>query len=143
MKPIGFYHVSLFTRSYDRSKQFYLALGCQIDAEWTEATIDGQTVPFRGALLNTGNGTYFELNDAPPDYGEQQSPIAHHFSLEVQDVRAALSHALANGAEIARLHPEAGDSPKQVCAGGMRSLVCFVRAPGGETLALLQRLENS
>jgi catechol 2,3-dioxygenase-like lactoylglutathione lyase family enzyme len=140
MRPLGLFHVTLYTRDYEASKVFYLAMGCEPVSEWTEALVGGQRAQFSGLLLDAGNGSHIELSPAPPNYGEEHNPIAHHLSLVFEDGRAAYTFALQNGAKAHRIHPGWDGSPLEVHVEGMKNLVAFVRGPGGELLEILQRL---
>ena len=126
-----FHHVALQTKDFEKSLKFYTdGLGFQLRAKWRADS--GKEI----ALLNIGNGSYFELfSDGEP--AEEQPVRAgafFHLALAVSDTRQAFKRAVACGGV-----PHV--APKEVSLGEhgeVRAALSFVLGPDGEQIEFFQ-----
>ena len=91
IKGMGFHHVALESANFEKTLEFYKALGMVEVARWgtPEKTI---------AMLDIGDGGRLEIFS---DGGEQYSEAGKwvHFAVAVEDVDSAYEIALKAGAE--------------------------------------------
>lgn len=89
IKGMGFHHISLKARDYDKSVEFYKALGLKQYIEWGSGDK-------RISMFDLGDGGMIEIfseKDMPyPEEGRWQ-----HLALSVRDVDEALNTALSAG----------------------------------------------
>ena len=126
----GFHHVSIKTRDWDKTIEFYRdVLGCTEKIAWRAA-------PERAALLDTGDGKYIEvfedMTSAPAPKGE-----VTHFALRTTKLDEVAEHVRASGAKITV-------EPKDVVlsttnhAGAVAIRIFFCEGPSGELIELFQ-----
>jgi glyoxylase I family protein len=124
----GFHHVSMRVNDYDASLAFYTdGLGFTVKATWGSA--ERPT-----ALLDTGDGNYFEISGGGPE-GPRPDGMYAHVALRTDDIEKAIEAARAAGAEVTT-EPKAvklGDNP------GLDVRVAFFKGPDGE---LVEFFEN-
>lgn len=90
IKGMGFHHISLKASNYDKSLEFYKALGMKMSVEWGE-------VGKRICMLDVGDSSKIEIFEAPGESFDDNGRW-NHFALCVQDVDKAYSTALSAGA---------------------------------------------
>lgn len=92
---LKFHHVSLNVHDYDKTVQFYEALGCRVYCEWE--TEDGEwTVKGKNCFMDTGDGPFIELHYSPN--ADLQANRFQHFCFHVDDVDEVYRIAMENGA---------------------------------------------
>jgi len=122
----GFHHLSMRVRDLNASIKFYTALGFTQRFTWGEP-------PKTTALLDTGDGNYFELSQGDPEKPHGDA-IFHHIALRADDCTAALEAARAAGAEITV-------EPKDVTLSTNPPTpirIAFLKGPDGELIELFQ-----
>ncbi|MCP4901936.1 MAG: methylmalonyl-CoA epimerase [bacterium] len=124
-------HVGIAVASIDEAAGLYRALGLPIEA--TESVAE-QGV--RVAFLPAGDTRLELLEPTGPDspiarFLDRKGPGIHHLSLQVDDIKTAMTELAAQGYELLSDEPQSG-------AHG--SLVCFLhpRSAGGVLLELTQ-----
>jgi glyoxylase I family protein len=91
----GFHHVAIKVRDFDAAWRFYTeALGLRPKVEWRI----GQTTN-RAVMLDTGDGNYLEVFEAP-DFAPAPNGAIIHFALRCADVDAAVERCRAAGARV-------------------------------------------
>ncbi len=131
IKDCGFHHVALQTKDIDASLRFYTeGLGFTLRAKW--ATDSGKII----ALIDIGNGSYFELfsDGTPSEETEPKAGSFFHLALSVADTRQAFDRAVACGGV-----PHV--APKEVVLGEngeIRAALSFVKGPDGEQIEFFQ-----
>ncbi|MBQ7728134.1 MAG: VOC family protein [Clostridia bacterium] len=123
LRGVAFHHIALKAKDFDRSVEFYEALGCKLDFEWGERSK-------HIAMFEIGGGARMEIF---ADGGDDYVPNGRwlHLALSVENVKTAYEAAVAAGA-------------KTVMAPGVMSLdssprkmtlqVAFVEGPDGEVI---------
>ncbi len=128
IKGMGFHHIALKAVDFEKSLEFYTALGLKFYTQWGEGN-------GRIAMLDLGDGGILELF-AGGNGGSNATYI--HFALKVDDVDAAYAKAIEAGAT-----PKS--EPKVVpldSAPVKLTLNCgFVYGPSGEELEFFRVLE--
>jgi glyoxylase I family protein len=123
----GFHHVSLKVKDYQASLAFYTqGLGFTVAATW-----GGDARPT--ALLDTGDGNYFEISGSGPDDPPPPGPFAH-IALRTDDCDKAIEAARAAGAEVT-VEPKSltlGENP------GLDVRIAFFKGPDGELVEFFQ-----
>ena len=126
---VSIHHIALRAANFNRSLEFYKALGMEVRASWVGAA--GNI-----ALLDIGNGTCIELFGG----GDEYIPEGHFFHLAIgtSDVDTAFAAALAAGAKPTR-------EPCDMVLPANPPLpvrLCFVEGPDGESLEFFCPKEN-
>ena len=119
----GFHHVALYVRDFDASYKFYTeVLGFTEKLSWGE----GER---RAALLDTGDGNYFEIISNPRAKPMPERNVVH-IALRSNDVDAAIERARAAGAKITV-------EPKDIIFNStppMPARIGFCEGPDGEAI---------
>lgn len=129
IKGMGYAHMAIAAKDFDRSLAFYKALGLTVYTQWGEGDD-------RIALLDMGNGSLVELFAKPSlrteeRAGPEQGNPFLHFAFSVQNVDEAYRLALEAGATPL--------TPPQEVPLDSRPLrltlrIAFVLGPSGEEL---------
>lgn len=126
IKGMGFHHIALRCKDFDKSMQFYKALGCVVAAAWG-------TAPHCSALIDLGDGGHIELfsdGAGVKTESDTQSGEWLHLALACDDPDAAFETAVAAGAAV-KFAPYdakiASDPP-------MPLRIAFVYGPDGEVI---------
>ena len=126
---LSFDHIGLKASNYERSIEFYKALGATFLVEWGEG--DG-----RISLWDLGNGQKIEIfANGGSDHVQNGRWI--HLALTCDDVEAAYQTLLAAGAKPQRtpsvVHLPGRPEPLTLHA-------CFVEGPDGEIIEICKKL---
>ena len=129
IKGLGYAHMAIAAKDFDKSLTFYKALGMKVYTQWGEGDS-------RIALLDMGDGSLVELF-AKPDLNtdkvatpEDGNPFLH-FAFSAQNVDEAYRIALEAGATP--LKPPA-ELPLQAHPISLTLRIAFVKGPSGEEL---------
>ena len=129
IKGLGYAHMAIAAKDFDKSLAFYKALGMKVYTQWGE----GES---RIALLDMGDGSLVELF-AKPDLNtdkvagvEDGNPFLH-FAFSAQNVDEAYRIALEAGATP--LKPPA-ELPLRAHPISLTLRIAFVKGPSGEEL---------
>lgn len=121
IKGLGFHHIGLKARDFEKSKKFYMALGLKPISEWGEG--DGRVI-----MLDIGDGGIVEIFAGGGDsYSEEGKWI--HFAMKCEDVDAAYNIAVKAGG-VPHILPKTvpiDSSPVKTTLN-----VAFVKGPDGE-----------
>lgn len=139
-RRVGFHHVAIRSRDFDRSVAFYRdVLGFVETVRW-------MTGERRAAMLDAGEGNYMEIFERPeqpafprPEDHTAAEPTLLHVALRVDDVDATLARVRAAGMAV-RMEPRAVTLQNQV-EGESRELpirIAFFYGPDDEVVELLQ-----
>ena len=129
IKGLGYAHMAIAAKDFDKSLTFYKALGMKVYTQWGEGDS-------RIALLDTGNGDLVELF-AQPDLntGKAATPADGnpflHFAFSAQNVDEAYRIALEAGATPLKPPMEMPLKSHPVC---LTLRIAFVKGPSGEEL---------
>ena len=96
VKGMGFHHIALRCKDFDKSIAFYQALGCSVTESW------GDSVN-RAAMLDIGDGGRIELFNRgalEKTESDTQSGEWLHLALACDDPDAAFAAAVAAGATV-------------------------------------------
>ncbi len=127
IKGCGFHHLSMRVRDLDASIKFYTqALGFTQRYTWGEP-------PKKIALLDTGDGNYFEISQGDPEKPHAEGEF-HHIALRTHDCATALETARAAGAKVTMetrdiTLPTEPPTPIRIA---------FFKGPDGELIELFQ-----
>ena len=129
IKGLGYAHMAIAAKDFDKSLTFYKALGMSVYTQWGEGDS-------RIALLDMGDGTLVELF-AKPDLNTDKvatpadgNPFLH-FAFSAQNVDEAYRIALEAGATP--LKPPA-EMPLPSSPLRLTLRIAFVKGPSGEEL---------
>ena len=129
IKGLGYAHMAIAAKDFDKSLAFYKALGLTVYTQWGEGDS-------RIALLDMGDGSLVELF-AKPDLNTERvagpadgNPFLH-FAFSAQNVDEAYRIALEAGATP--IKPPA-EMPLQSHPLRLTLRIAFVRGPSGEEL---------
>ncbi len=128
LKGLGYAHIAIAAKDFDKSLAFYKALGLKIYTAWGERTAAADT---RIALLDMGDGSLVELFAKPDLVGDGAGSPYLHFAFAVQNVDEAYRIALEAGATP--LKPPA-EMPLDSAPLRMTLRIAFVKGPSGEEL---------
>ncbi len=130
IKGMGFHHVALRTTDFEKSLQFYKALGMKPVIEWGQGMM---TI----AMFDIGDGGRFEIfANRGVDYPAEGR--LQHFAFKVDDVEAAYEHALSVGAAE---HTKPKTVPLEDARPYKTTIqVAFVTGPDGELLEFFKEL---
>lgn len=126
VKGMGFHHIALKCRDFDKSMKFYASLGCTLKASWG----GGEN---RVAMVDIGDGGCVELFSGGVDEKTETPALAgewFHLALRSDDPDAAFATAIAAGATEKTAPYDAvipSDPPMPV-------RVAFVYGPDGEVI---------
>lgn len=126
IKGMGFHHIALRCKDFDKSLQFYKAIGCKVAVLWGEA-------PHCSAMVDVGDGGRIELfSDGVEEKTEidTQSGEWLHLALTADDPDAAFATAIAAGAKekFAPYDALISSNPP------MPLRIAFVYGPDGEVI---------
>ena len=94
IRGMGFHHVAIKSRNFDKSLKFYESLGCTVTVSWGSA-------PKRAVMLDLGDGGCIELFEGGVEekvHVPTQSGEWVHLALAADDPDTAYESALAAGA---------------------------------------------
>jgi glyoxylase I family protein len=123
----GFHHIALYVRDFETSMDFYTkVLGFTTKLAWGEA-------PKQAALLDTGDGNYFELigSERKDDMPTRQTV---HIALRSDDVDTAIERVRQAGAKITL-------EPKDITFDSdppLSARIGFCEGPDGEAIEFFQ-----
>ena len=127
---LGFHHIGLKARDFEKSLQFYKALGMTCIARWENAA-----GPI--AMLDFGDGGRIELfGDGGDEYSENGKWV--HLALAVADVSAAYETALAIGAQP---HSAPRDLDLKAEPADITIRIAFVKGPDGEVIEFFRQVK--
>jgi glyoxylase I family protein len=129
IKGLGYAHMAIAAKDFDKSLAFYKALGLTVYTGWGEGDS-------RIALLDMGDGTLLELFAKPDLNTDKVAGVADgnpflHFAFSAQNVDEAYRIALEAGAQPIK-PPAEMPLPSHPLRLTLR--VAFVRGPSGEEL---------
>ena len=129
IKGMGYAHMAIAAKDFDKSLAFYQALGLTIYTQWGEGDS-------RIALLDMGDGSLLELFAKPDLNTDRVAGVADgnpflHFAFAVQNVDEAYRIALEAGATP--LKPPA-EMPLKATPLCLTLRIAFVKGPSGEEL---------
>ncbi len=129
IKGLGYAHMAIAAKDFDKSLAFYQALGLTIYTQWGEGDS-------RIALLDMGDGSLLELFAKPDLDTEKVAGITEgnpflHFAFSAQNVDEAYRIALEAGATP--LKPPA-EVPLPSHPLRLTLRIAFVKGPSGEEL---------
>ncbi len=135
IKGLGYAHVAIAAKDFEKSLAFYRALGLRIYTQWGQKTADSDT---RIALLDMGDGSLVELFAKPGMDVEETSASPYlHFAFSAQNVDEAYRIALEAGATP--LKPPV-EMPLDSNPLRMTLRVAFVKGPSGEELEFFKMI---
>lgn len=126
IKGLGFNHIALKCKDFDKSIQFYTSLGCTVTAAWGDAEN-------RAAMIDIGDGGCIELFNGAVEEKTETPELSgewFHLALTSDDPDAAFAAAIAAGAaeKAAPFNTViASDTPIPV-------RIAFVYGPDGEVI---------
>ena len=126
IKGMGFHHIAIRCRDFDKSLQFYKAIGCVVTTEWGEA-------PHCSAMVDIGDGGRIELfSDGVEEHVESDTRSGEwlHLALTADDPDAAFATAIAAGATVKYAPYDAVLSSNPP----MPLRIAFVYGPDGEVI---------
>ena len=129
IKGLGYAHMAIAAKDFDKSLTFYKALGMKVYTQWGEGDS-------RIALLDTGNGDLVELFAQPDLNTDKMATPADgnpflHFAFSAQNVDEAYRIALAAGATPVTPPTEMSLRSHPVA---LTLRIAFVKGPSGEEL---------
>ena len=129
IKGLGYAHMAIAAKDFDKSLTFYKALGMKVYTQWGEGDS-------RIALLDTGNGDLVELFAKPDLNTDKVATTADgnpflHFAFSAQNVDEAYRIALEAGATPLKPPAELPLKAHPIC---LTLRIAFVKGPSGEEL---------
>ena len=129
IKGLGYAHMAIAAKDFDKSLTFYKALGMKVYTQWGEGDS-------RIALLDTGNGDLIELFAKPDLNTDKAATTADgnpflHFAFSAQNVDEAYRIALEAGATPLKPPAELPLKAHPIC---LTLRIAFVKGPSGEEL---------
>ncbi len=128
IKGLGYAHIAIAAKDFDKSLAFYQALGMRVYTAWGEKTAVADS---RIALLDMGDGSLVELFAKPDLAGSGDGSPYLHFAFSVQNVDEAYRIALEAGATPYKAPAE---MPLDSHPLRMTLRIAFVKGPSGEEL---------
>ena len=128
----GIHHVAITVADFDRSVEFYQALGMEVALAWGAKGADGDK---RACMLSCGGGAHLELF-AGRQGAERGEGAWQHIALTTPDCDAAWERAMAAGAKVK-------NAPFEVDIKGTppaRVRIAFCHGPDGEVVEFFQRM---
>lgn len=123
----GIHHTAMRVGNFDRSIKFYKeGLGFKEHASWGEGDK-------RGILLDTGDGSFFELFAGGTE-GEKSEGAFVHVALRTKNCDLAIENAVKAGAVVTI-------APKDVTIASQPPMpvrVAFCKGPNGEVIEFFQ-----
>lgn len=129
IKGMGVHHIALKSTNFEKSLEFYKALGMKEKVSWGEG--DGRAV-----MLDLGDGNYLELF-ADGEKSEYADKRFYHIALRADDVDLAFETAVNAGA-IPQTHPKTVSPEGASCPLTMR--IAFVQGPDGEVIEFFKEV---
>ncbi len=130
IKGLGYAHIAIAAKDFDKSLAFYRALGLKLYTQWGAGDS-------RIALLDMGDGSLVELFAKPDLDGSGEGSPYLHFAFSAQNVDEAYRVALAAGA--IPLKPPV-EMPLDAHPLAMTLRVAFVKGPSGEELEFFKMI---
>lgn len=130
IKGMGFHHIALKASDFERSLEFYKALGLKERVGWGE----GEN---RAVMLDLGDGGCIELF-AGGNGGERIDQRYLHLALRADDIEAAYNTAIGAGA-VTKYAPYIASPDGAVPPIKMQ--VAFVYGPDGETIEFFKEIQ--
>ena len=130
LNGMGFHHIALKARNFEKSLQFYQALGMKCIARWSNAA-----GPI--AMLDLGDGGRIELfGDGGDEFSANGKWL--HLALGVPDVAEAYEKALSIGAK-----PQSAPRDLDLHADpqDMTIRIAFVTGPDGEVIEFFRQVK--
>ena len=129
IKGLGYAHMAIAAKDFDKSLTFYKALGMKVYTQWGEGDS-------RIALLDTGNGDLVELFAKPDLNTDKVAGVGDgnpflHFAFSAQNVDEAYRIALEAGATPLKPPAELPLQAHPIC---LTLRIAFVKGPSGEEL---------
>lgn len=139
MNPIlgdgGFHHVCIKTATWDRSLEFYkTVLGCTEKIAWNL-----RDTGKRAVMLDTGDGNYIEIFDAP-DYARAPNGSIAHVALRTTRLDEVAERVRSFGAKIT-LEPKDVTIATTNNQGALLVRIFFCEGPSGELIEFFQSSE--
>ena len=128
IKGMGFHHIGLKAKNFEKSLAFYKALGMKEVVRWGEGE---KTI----AMLDLGDGGRIELfANGGDEFSENGKWV--HFAMCVEDVKGAYEYALSLGA-LPHIAPKV--VPLDSTPDKITIEVAFVKGPDGEQLEFFRQ----
>ena len=129
IKGLGYAHMAIAAKDFDKSLTFYKALGLKVYTQWGEGDS-------RIALLDMGDGSLVELFAKPDLNTDKVAGVADgnpflHFAFSAQNVDEAYRIALEAGATPLKPPTELPLQAHPIC---LTLRIAFVKGPSGEEL---------
>ena len=122
----GIHHIAMDVENFDKTVNFYTeGLGFKIHASWEKNNV-------RGAMLDTGDGTYFEIFEKT-DNKKSQIPYIHA-ALRTCDCDLAFRDAVNAGASVKMEPTDITIKSKPP----IPARIAFCIGPDGEIIELFQ-----
>ena len=130
IKGLGFHHIALKANDFEKSKEFYKALGLKEIVGWGEGE---KSV----LMFDLGDGGRLELFAGGSDAAYPAEGKYMHFAMCCDDVDEAYKIALAAGA---RPHIEPKTVPLESYPEKISIRIAFVLGPSGEQLEFFKQV---
>ena len=129
IQGMGFHHVSIKVKNYEKSVEFYRALGMKTVVEWGQG--DGRIM-----MLDIGDGNIFEICAGGTDKNCGVGSIGH-VAFAVRNVDTAYAAAIAAGAKSVMTPTVMKLDDAR--PSRMTIYVAFVAGPNGEEIEFYTR----
>lgn len=140
MKVTGLHHISIRSRDFDRSMDFYTRLlGLKPKVRW-------QAAPQRAIMLDAGDGNYIELFERPNEEAagatrgmNTGADVVLHLAIRVDDVAAWLEKLRGEGFHVAMEMKDVKiPNTEPGLPGEVPVRIAFVNGPDGELIELFE-----